>query len=122
MQTEQILLLVGGAVAGLITKIIFDWFKGNRRANGNKEFRDCLKELRDFLEEVIGEIGEIKKDVVWMKNIHNNVDPITNQPRWYFTADMKKQMDNIEEMVKKVKEIQFRKWIKDGGTDPNIEV
>ena len=57
-----------------------------------------------------------------MKNIHNNVDPITNQPRWYFTADMKKQMDNIEEMVKKVKEIQFRKWIKDGGTDPNIEV
>ena len=108
MNSEMVLTALAGIGVGLISKIVFDWFKGNRN---NKQFK--------LLEKLLVEMADIKRDVVWTREIHDSLDPVTGQPRWFFPADIKKVLEGNHKILKKIHNLLFRLWVKTtGGTDP----
>jgi hypothetical protein len=108
MDTNIILYILAGIFVGVISKIVFDWFKGNRN---NKQFK--------ILEDMLKEIKEIKTDVAWTRDVHDNDDPITGQPRWFFPSDMKGLLEANHKILKKIHNLLYRLWVKTtGGTDP----
>lgn len=120
MNPEAIITGAISLVAGLMIKIIFDWLKygrnGRKKNNPNGVLKDMLSELK-----------EIKEVCHWSKDIHNNMDPNTGQPRWYVTGianDIRGVKEGLSEnlkLMRKNQEMLLRVWARlTGGTDPGF--
>ena len=134
MSAELIITAVATFIAGLVTKIVFDWFKGGRKKNpgnnanpGTSTILTEINGMYSLLEEMVTELKGIKETVLWSKQIQNSIDPVTGQPRWYNTGlvteiqGMRKSLDDSLRLERKNRELLLSVLTRArDGTDPNI--
>ena len=101
METQMIL---AGAGAGFISKVLFDWIKGNgngKKKNGNG-YWNIPSECRQKLDSIQDEVG-------WLKEVHNKTDE-NGMPIWYVPRDLldscKKTAESTRETVVLLQENQ----------------
>lgn len=116
MSTEIVLTGVISLASGVLAKIVFDWLKNGRGKKNNPN---------GLFKEMLGELREIKDAVLWSNRIHDNMDPMTGQPRWYNTGlvqevkGMKDVLADTLKLERKNREMLLRMWAHmTGGTDP----
>ena len=84
-------LIIGGCIA-FIVKVLYDWIKNSKTANGNGNGTSKAKETIAYLKH---EVGCVKDDVIWLKDIHNVRDE-DGKPVWYVSGDLKKIMIEVK--------------------------
>lgn len=113
MTPELVITAIATFLAGLLSKIVYDWLKGGRRKNpGNHNNHKNpntsvivaeVGSVYDLLEKAITELSAIKEATIWLRDIHNNMDPVTGQPRWYVTplvAEIKGMREDLDDSLK----------------------
>lgn len=106
MEQSLIYILAATVVAAAVTlvaKIVFDWLKGRRDgdlAAALEGIKEELAALRAKDNPGAEMLADIKADVAWIREIHDQRDP-NGMPLWYVPRAWKKELDEIGDAVKK---------------------